>query len=106
MSLSNWFQSCYCIDHATLKYLFTKGDSKPRLLRLIFFLQEFDLEFKDKKGVENIVDDHLTRLDNVAVTKKEKNITKDFSDEDLSAISKRPLFSDMDNYKAMKSVPK
>ena len=36
-------------DHATLKYLFTKKDAKPRLLRWISLLQEFDLEIKDKK---------------------------------------------------------
>jgi hypothetical protein len=31
-------------DHAALKYLFSKQDSKPRLLRWILLLQEFDLE--------------------------------------------------------------
>src|SRR3954466_5443880 len=31
-------------DHATLKYLFAKQDSKPRLLRWILLLQEFDVE--------------------------------------------------------------
>jgi hypothetical protein len=37
------------IDHAALKYLLTKKDAKPRLLRWILLLQEFDLEIKDKK---------------------------------------------------------
>ena len=37
------------IDHAALKYLFTKKDAKPRLIRWILLLQEFDLEIKDKK---------------------------------------------------------
>ena len=31
-------------DHATLKYLFTKKDAKPRLIRWILLLQEFDFE--------------------------------------------------------------
>jgi hypothetical protein len=31
-------------DHAALKYLLTKEESKPRLLRWILLLQEFDLE--------------------------------------------------------------
>jgi len=36
-------------DHAALKYLLTKKDAKPRLIRWIMLLQEFDLEIRDKK---------------------------------------------------------
>ena len=36
-------------DHAALKYLFTKKDAKARLIRWVLLLQEFDIEFRDKK---------------------------------------------------------
>jgi hypothetical protein len=49
-------------DHASLKYLLMKKDAKPRLIRWILLLQEFDLEIGHKKGVENYVADHLSRL--------------------------------------------
>ena len=49
-------------DHAALKYLLSKQDTKPRLTRWILLCQEFNLTIKDKKGVENVVSDHLSRL--------------------------------------------
>jgi len=92
-------------DHAVLKYLLTKGDSKPRLLRWILLLQEFDLEICDKKGVENVVANHLSRLDNEEVTKKEKAIMAEFPDEKLFSIGERPWFADMENFKAGNILP-
>jgi hypothetical protein len=49
-------------DHAAIKYLMAKKEAKPRLIHWILLLQEFDVEIRDKKRVENVVSDHLSRM--------------------------------------------
>ena len=93
-------------DHAAIKYLLNKSDSKPRLIRWILLLQEFDLMIRDKKGLENVVADHLPRLVNEEVTSKEAEVRDEFLDESLFLVSKRPWFADMANFTATGIIPR
>jgi len=43
-------------DHAALRYLLKKKENKPRLIRWILLLQEFDLEIKEKKRCQKPCD--------------------------------------------------
>jgi len=92
-------------DHAAIRYLLTKPDSKPRLIRWMLLLQEFDLEIKDKKGSENHVADHLSRLTNEEVTTRESEVLDEFPDEKLLVVQERPWFADMANFKAAGIIP-
>jgi len=83
-------------DHSALRYLMMKKDAKARLIHWILLLQEFDLEIRDKKGVENVVADHLSRIPNSPCN--EFPINDDFPDEKLLAVFREPWFADIVNY--------
>jgi hypothetical protein len=92
-------------DHAALKYLFTKKDAKAHLIRCILLLQKFNLIIKDKKGVENVVADHLSRLifeDNM----EHLPINDEFPDEHLFSLSNLPWYAYIVNYLAVGEIPK
>ena len=93
-------------DHSAIKYLIAKQDAKPRLIRWILLLQEFDLKIRDKKGVENLVVDHLSRLDGITMqTSNKGDIKESFPDEHLFAISSSPWYADIVNYLAGNIIP-
>ncbi|KAM1362812.1 hypothetical protein ACFX2H_027589 [Malus domestica] len=92
-------------DHAALKYLLTKKEAKPRLIRWMLLLQEFDIEIRDKKGSENVVADHLSRM----VHDEQDNampIPETFPDEQPMSIEvNEPWYADLVNYLVSKQLP-
>jgi hypothetical protein len=91
-------------DHATLKYLLSKKDAKPRLIRWILLLQEFDLEIKDKKGLENYVADHLSRMQ--FKNPQELPINDSLRDDMLHQVSRSdPWYADIVNFMVSGYIP-
>ncbi|XP_050890543.1 uncharacterized protein LOC127095949 [Lathyrus oleraceus] len=113
-------------DHAAIRYLIIKKDAKPRLLGWVFLLQEFDLDIRDKKGIENVVADHLSRLEYLKpdlvpinddftydrLMEKIETIQDDNSDfpmdwniERTLAVTNIPWPADFVNYLAVDTIP-
>jgi hypothetical protein len=91
-------------DHVALKYLLTKKDAKPRLIRWILLLQEFDLEIKDKKGVENSIADHLSRMQ--FEKSQELPINDSLRDDMLFKITRSdPWYANIVNFMVVGHVP-
>ena len=83
-----------------------KKDAKPRLIRWILLLQEFDVEIREKKRVKNVVADHLSRLKNSEKEfKKESSIKEEFPDEYLFSISITPWYADVANFLLLTFFP-
>ncbi|GJZ46344.1 reverse transcriptase domain-containing protein [Tanacetum coccineum] len=77
-------------DHSALKYLFGKKDSKPRLLWWVLLLQEFDFNVIDTKGAENLVANHLSRLENPYENVLDpKEVNEKFPLETLNMVTSR-----------------
>nr|GEU67360.1 reverse transcriptase domain-containing protein [Tanacetum cinerariifolium] len=77
-------------DHSALNYIYTKKDSKARLLRWVLLLQEFTFKVTDTKGAENLAADHLSRLENPHQNVLDpKEINESFPLETLNLVSTR-----------------
>ncbi|RVW20036.1 Retrovirus-related Pol polyprotein from transposon opus [Vitis vinifera] len=87
-----------------LAYLLTKQDAKARLIRWILLLQEFNLQIRDKKGVENVVADHLSRLV-ISHDSHGLPINDDFPEESLMSIEVAPWYSHIANFLVTGEVP-
>ena len=83
-------------DHSALKHLLEKKDLKPRLIRWILLLHEFQLKIKDKLGANNLVADHLSRLE---TGESSSPFSDCFPYETLYAVSSRlPWYADIVTY--------
>ena len=89
-------------DHSTIKYLLAKKDAKPHLIRWILMLQEFDLGIRDKKGTENLIADHLSRMELEKEDETTPPINESFPNEQLFALhsAQAPWYANFVNYLA------
>ena len=93
-------------DHAAIKCLMAKKEAKPRLIRWVLLLQEFDIEIKDNKGCDNVIVDHLSRVEKPIIQKEEKEIAEYFPDEQLFQLSlQSPWYADIVNFLACEIMP-
>ena len=93
-------------DHATIKYLMENKDAKPRLIRWVLLLQEFDLHTVGRKGAENPIADNLSRLENVH--DDPLPINDSFPDGQLAIINasrNTPWYADYAYYIVAKFIP-
>ena len=86
-------------NHAAIKYLMAKKEAKPRLIRWVLLLQEFDPEIKDKKDCDNVIADHLSRVEKSTVNEEEMEVTKNFPNEQVFQLSfQLPWYADIVNF--------
>ena len=87
--------------------LMEKKDAKPRLIRWVLLLQEFDMHIVDRKGVDNPVADNLSRMENIPHYPTPVNDS--FPDKQLSVVKvssyDSPWYADYANFIVSKFLP-
>ncbi|GJY06103.1 reverse transcriptase domain-containing protein [Tanacetum coccineum] len=70
-------------------------------------IKEFDIEIKDRKGIENVAVDHLSRIENDE-TSDDSEVDDNFPGETLIEINTQdnPWFTDFANYLVSDIIPK
>ncbi|GKD89669.1 reverse transcriptase domain-containing protein, partial [Tanacetum coccineum] len=85
-------------DHSALKYLLSKHDAKPRLIRWVLLLQGFNIEIKDKKRADYLAADHLSKLENPHMeVMTEREMANEFPDEHLMVLKSNLMTMSHDN---------
>src|SRR3954466_11638146 len=94
-------------DHVAIKYLMEKKDAKPRLIRWVLLLQEFDLHIVNRKGADNPLADNLSRMEDIPHDPIPVNVS--FPNEQLDVVKvqslSEPWFADYANFIAAKFLP-
>ena len=90
--------------HLALKYLLTKQNAKARFIRWVLLLQQFNLHIRDRKGVENVVADHLLRL-TIAHNTHNPPINDEFPEESLLLVENAPWYAHIANFLATGELP-
>ena len=72
----------------------------------MLLLHEFDIEIKDKKGSDNMIEYHLSRLEKPTKDRRKLEIEENFLDEQLfQGKIQLPWYADSVNYLACGIMP-
>ena len=64
------------------------------------------MEIKDKKGCDNVIVDHLSRVEKTTMKEEEKEVSENFPDEHLFQLSfQLPWYADIVNFLACGVMP-
>ena len=96
-------------NQSALRYLMENKDAKPKFITWVLLLQEFDFDVKDRKGIENQVADHMSRLEDESMRElgDKTDIDDTFPDEHVLAATQDLIqwFTNFANYLASDIVP-